>query len=129
MTEPVWIEADDAILANLQLVEAFGGLAAGPRDDNLLLAAVARPLNKWHYAETRPSLFALAAAYAFGIAKGHVFHDGNKRTAYAVAIAFPRKNGVDVAPPGDAIVETMVALAEGALDEEGFAAWLVLHTR
>jgi len=38
MTELVWIEAGDAILTNLQLVEAFGGLAAGPRDDNLLLA-------------------------------------------------------------------------------------------
>jgi len=129
MTEPVWIEGDDAILINLQLIEAFGGLAAGPRDDNLLLAAIARPLNKWHYAETRPSLFELAAAYAFGIARGHVFHDGNKRTAYTTAIAFLRKNGVGVAPPGDEIVETTVALAEGALDEDAYAAWLRGHVR
>jgi death-on-curing protein len=129
MTEPVWIEADDAILTNLQLIEAFGGLAAGSREGNLLLAAIARPLNKWHYAETRPSLFELAAAYAFGIARGHVFHDGNKRTAYTTAIAFSRKNGVDVAPPGDEIVETTVALAEGALDEDAYAAWLRGHVR
>jgi death-on-curing protein len=129
MTEPVWIEADDAILANLQLIEAFGGLAAGSREGNLLLAAIARGLNKWHYAETRPSLFELAAAYAFGIVRGHVFHDGNKRTAYTTAIAFLRKNGVDVAPPGDEIVETTVALAEGALDEEAYAAWLRGHVR
>jgi death-on-curing protein len=129
VTEPVWIEADDAILINLQLIEAFGGVAAGPRDDNLLLAAIARPLNKWHYAEARPSLFELAAAYAFGIAKGHVFHDGNKRTAYTTAIAFLRKNGVDVAPPGDEIVETAVALAGGALDEDAYAGWLLGHVR
>lgn len=129
MTEPVWIEADDAILINLLLVEAFGGVAAGPRDDSLLLAAIARPLGKWHYAETRPSLFELAAAYAFGIARGHAFHDGNKRTAYTTAIVFLRKNGVDVAPPCAEIVEQMVALAEGSIDETAFAGWLERHAR
>jgi death-on-curing protein len=129
MIEPVWIEADDAILINLQLIGAFGGLAAGAREGNLLLAASARPLNQWHYAETRPSLFELAAAYTFGIARGHVFHDGNRRTAYTTAIAFLRKNGVDVAPPGGEIVETTVALAEGALDEDAYAGWLLGHVR
>jgi death-on-curing protein len=129
MIEPVWIEADDAILINLQLIGAFGGLAAGAREGNLLLAASARPLNQRHYAETRPSLFELAAAYTFGIARGHVFHDGNRRTAYTTAIAFLRKNGVDVAPPGGEIVETTVALAEGALDEDAYAGWLLGHVR
>jgi death-on-curing protein len=129
VTEPIWVDAADATAANHLLVAEFGGLAAGPRDENLLLAAIARPLNKWHYAETRPSLFELAAAYAFGIARGHVFHDGNKRTALAVALAFLRANGVAVAPPQDEAVERTVAMAEGALDEDGFAAWLARRAR
>jgi death-on-curing protein len=105
------------------LVAQFGGLDAGVRDENLLQAALARPLNKWHYDEPKPSLFMLAAAYAFGIAKGHVFHDGNKRAAYVVAVTFLETNDIICAPSQPDIVETMVAVADGSTSETELAAW------
>ncbi len=129
MTEPIWVDAEEATATNHRLVAEFGGVAAGPRDENLLLAAMGRPLNKWHYADEKPSLFQLAAAYAFAIARGHVFHDGNKRTAYAVAIGFLDVNGVECAPPLEESLDTMPRLAEGTLDEDAFAAWLARHAR
>ena len=46
-------------------------------------SALARPVNQWHYGEDDP--YALAAAYAFGIARNHPFVDGNKRTAWVAA--------------------------------------------
>ena len=64
-----------------QLAE-HGGLA-GVKDAGLLDSAIARPLNKHGYGES--DLCALAAAYAFGIARNHPFADGNKRTAWVMA--------------------------------------------
>ena len=39
--------------------------------------AVLRPVNQWSYGQT--DMAALAAAYAFGLARNHAFVDGNKR--------------------------------------------------
>ncbi|MEX2648852.1 MAG: type II toxin-antitoxin system death-on-curing family toxin [Alphaproteobacteria bacterium] len=124
MNEPVWIDERQAVAINEQLVATFGGLAGGARDPGVLRAALARPLNAWHYEVQRPGLFRLAAAYAFGIARGHVFVDGNKRTAYVVAVTFLALNGVACGPPQPEIVEVMVRLAEGTVSEADFAGWL-----
>lgn len=64
-----------------QLAE-YGGL----RDYGLLQSALARPRNLAAY--NAPDAGALAAAYAFGIARNHPFIDGNKRTAAVVALLF-----------------------------------------
>ena len=64
-----------------QALQDYGGVP-GLRDEGLLLSALARPVNKLAYAEPGSlDLFDLAAAYAFGLAANHAFHDGNKRTA------------------------------------------------
>jgi death-on-curing protein len=118
---PLWVTAEEAIAINGMLVAQFGGLDAGVRDENLLQAALGRPLNKWHYDEPKPSLFMLAAAYAFGTAKGHVFHDGNKRAAYVVAVTFLEMNGIVCAPAQSDIVGTMVAVADGSMSEAELA--------
>ncbi len=88
MTEPVWLSDREAVAINARTISLFGGLTGGVRDETLFQAALARPLNKWHYEEPRPDIFELAAAYAFALCKGHVFHDGNKRTAHAIAAIF-----------------------------------------
>jgi death-on-curing protein len=127
--ESLWISADEALAINRMLVAQFGGLDAGVRDENLLQAALGRPLNKWHYDEPKPDLFVLAAAYAFGIAKGHVFHDGNKRAAYVVAVTFLEINGTVCAPAQADIVETMVTVADGSMSEAALVAWFRTNVR
>jgi death-on-curing protein len=129
VTEPLWVSAEEAIAINRMLVAQFGGLDAGVRDESLLQAALARPLNKWHYDEPRPDLFTLGAAYAFGIAKGQVFHDGNKRAAYVVAVTFLDMNDVICAPSQSDIVETMVVLADGSMSETEMAQWFRSNVR
>jgi death-on-curing protein len=125
----LWVSAEEAIAINRMLVAQFGGLDAGVRDENLLQAALARPLNKWHYDEPKPSLFTLAAAYAFGIAKGHVFHDGYQRAAYVAAVTFLEMNDVICAPLQSDIVETIVAVAEGSTSEADLAKWFRSNIR
>jgi death-on-curing protein len=127
--EPLWISVDEALAINRMLVAQFGGLDAGLRDENLLQAALARPLNKWHYDQQKPDLMLLAAAYAFGIAKGHVFNDGNKRAAYVVAAAFLEINGIVCAPAQPEIVETIIAVADGSMNEAALANWFRANVR
>ena len=123
MTEPIWIDDREAVAINARAIDLFGGMQAGVRDDALLKAALARPLNKWHYEQTRPDIFDLAAAYAFALCKGQVFHDGNKRTSHAVAAIFLEINGWRHECPEPEVVLTMVGVANGSIGEGEIASW------
>lgn len=106
-----------------QLAE-HGGLG-GVKDAGLLDSAMSRPLNKFGYGET--DLCALAAAYAFGIARNHPFADGNKRTAWVIARLFLKLNAVELAFDKADAIRTMLALAAGELEEEALAGWFRSH--
>lgn len=106
-----------------QLAE-HGGLAR-VKDDGLLQSAIARPINTHGYGEA--DLCALAAAYAFGIARNHPFLDGNKRTAWVMARVFLKLNDVVLSfDKGDA-TRTMLTLAAGESSEEALAEWFRAH--
>ncbi|MBL6935766.1 MAG: type II toxin-antitoxin system death-on-curing family toxin [Alphaproteobacteria bacterium] len=121
--EPVWMREEEVTAIAAQAVAVFGGLSGDLRDETLLKAALGRPLNKWHYDEPKPDMFALAAAYCFALARGHVFHDGNKRTAYITAVVFLELNGFICAPQQAHIVTTMLGAAAGSVTEEQLASW------
>ena len=123
MTEPIWLSDKEAVAINARALTLFGGLEGGVRDETLFQAALARPLNKWHYEEQRPDIFELAAAYAFALCKGHVFHDGNKRTSHAVAAIFLETNGWSHEADESEVVHTMIGVADGSIRETALAAW------
>ena len=78
MIEPKWLRQDVVLAVHQKTLREQGGLP-GIRDLNMLESALARPRNTFQYA-AKPSLYELAAAYGFGIAKNHPFMDGNKRS-------------------------------------------------
>ncbi len=92
------------------------------RDRALLEMGCARAMNLAAYENA--DLAAIAAAYAFGIAKAHAFIDGNKRTAFVTAVTFLRLNGYAFLPDPVKGVQMMEDLAAGQVDEAEFAAWL-----
>ena len=102
---------------------------ADVRDENILNAALGRPLNKWHYDSPKPDIFVLAAAYCFALCKGHVFHDGNKRTAYIVAVVFLELNGELCSPDQLNIIKTMLGVADGTIGENELGHWFSSNTR
>jgi len=118
---PRFLGADVARAVHDRQLAEHGGLA-GVKDDGLLESAIARPLNKFAYGEE--DRCALAASYAFGIARNHPFADGNKRTAWVMARLFLKLNGVEIAFDKSDAIRTMVAVAAGELTEEAFAGWL-----
>ena len=81
-----WLIEGVVIAVHGELIAEHGG-SPGIRDAGLLASALARPQNRAAYGE--PSVFDLAAAYAFGIIGNHPFVDGNKRTGFPAAYVFP----------------------------------------
>lgn len=121
MSEPIWLDTSIVLDVHTEQLALFGG-ADGVRDLGLLESALGRPLNKFAYGET--SLAALAAAYAFGIARNHPFVDGNKRAAFASIIVFLGLNGVDFDVPPEAATAIILGMAAGEIDEDGLARWI-----
>ena len=119
--EPKWVTYEQVIAIHSRQLRRFGG-APGLRDEGLLRSALERPLNKWRYEQA--DLAALAAAYAFGLAKNHAFIDGNKRIAFMTMAAFLRKNGVRFAPEQAHATGIILSLAAGEVSEESLIRWI-----
>lgn len=116
-----WIALNSVLPMHKRQIAEHGG-TEGIRDEGLLLSALARPENLHAYGDN-PDIAALAASYAFGIAKNHPFLDGNKRTALVVAVTFLNLNGYDFDAPGEETYTMFLQLAEGSISEEELAAW------
>ena len=117
----IWITLDVAMTAHAEQLAEHGG-GEGVRDLRLLESAMARPQNLVTYGQ--PDAAALAAAYAFGIARNHPFVDGNKRTAAVVSETFLALNGFALTASDAELAVAFIDLAAGELSEAELEAWL-----
>ena len=122
MTEPKWLTRQMLLAIHAEAVWRFGGMS-GIRDETLLESAIERPRNRFHY-HPESTLFELAASLGFGLIKNHPFNDGNKRTGLLAMRAFLFLNRYQLEPTEADEVETMVGVAEGAVNETMLAEWL-----
>ena len=117
------LEAAFVIAVHDELIEILGGLpgfAGGGH--GAVDSALKRVENHAHYAGLSDVL-GIAALYAEAIARGHVFNDGNKRTALTCALSYLDEQNVPIRK--DPILEdATVMLAEGTWGYADFA-WLL----
>ncbi len=123
----VWIEKSLVLAIHERQIAEHGG-GTGVRDETLLESALARPLQLHAYGDPSPDMADLAAALAHGLVRNHPFVDGNKRTAWIACRMLLALNDVDVSASADDKYLTMLALAEGGLAADEFAAWLRAHS-
>jgi death-on-curing protein len=121
--EPLFLTVEDVEEIHSESLARFSG-SPGIRDRGLLESAVATPQVGFGGAYLHPSLFDMAAAYAFHIAENQPFVDGNKRAALGAALVFLRLNDIDVDDPEERLYEVMIAIATHQLDKTGLAALL-----
>ena len=121
MNEPIWLDVEILIDLHAEQLALFGG-PDGIRDQGMLESALGRPINKFSYGEI--DLAALAAAYAFGIARNHPFVDGNKRAAFGALIVFLGLNDIDFLVPPESATAMILSLAAGEVNEEGLTRWI-----
>lgn len=126
MAEPVWVRPD-VVLAIHQFQLAEHGGSEGVRDEGLLDSALARPKNRYAYADQKPDLATLAASYAVGLTGNHPFVDGNKRTSLVVCRTFLALNDCRFEAPQAELYETFLSLARGDLAEGQLATWIRSH--
>lgn len=121
MSRWTWVARNIVLALHDEQLAEHGG-APGLRDEGLLDSALARPVNLDAYGD--PDAADLAAAYAFGIAKNRPFVDGNKRTAAVAMELFLDQNGYELTATDEALVLTILALADGRSREADLADWV-----
>lgn len=122
MDEPHWISRVVADAIHADMIITHGG-RPGVRDEDLLESALMRPRQRLAY-EPTCSLAALAACYAYGLARDHPYVDGNKRTAFVVMAVFLGLNGWDFVTDEADVVTTITTLAAGEVGEPELAGWI-----
>ena len=125
MSEPIWLQRVWVDAIHFQQLQRFGGLY-GVRDKNVIESALARPRNQWVY-DNVTDIATLAAAYGYGLTRGHGYVDGNKRVGFVAMAVFLDLNGLSLEAPEPEVVRTMLAVAGGELAEAVFAAWVRRH--
>ena len=105
----------------------YGG-SGGLRDLELLRSAIAMPETTFDGDYLHPSVFEMAAAYLFHLARNHPFVDGNKRTALMCALVFLGSNGERLrANPGE-LHSLVDGVAAGQLDKAEVSVFLRRHS-
>lgn len=115
-----WLRLDVLYAVHDRQLADHGGLE-GVRDANALESAMARPQHQAAYG--KPDAAALAAAYAYGLARNYGFVDGNKRTAWVIARLFLADHGYKLQYNPLEAIRMMETVAAGTLTEEQIAAW------
>ena len=121
-----WISEATVLAIHEEQLAEHGGMT-GVRDMGLVLSALARPKNLAAYGA--PDLADLAAAYAYGLSRNHGFMDGNKRTAFVVALVFLLDHGYSLIAGDQESVTAMLAIADDAMSEAELAVWFRAYIR
>lgn len=122
----VWISKLVAIRVHAEQVQLHGG-DDGFLNEVRLDAALDRAKTVIGYLPDS-SLEDLAALIAVGIAKGHPFVDGNKRTACVVSLMFLQLNGIEISASEDELATVFERIAAGSMAEEALAQWFTENT-
>ena len=122
MKQPRWLLEQTIIAVHSMVLEEHGG-ATGIRDEDMLASALNRPVDKYNY-EPDCTIFELAAAYSFGLAKNHPFVDGNKRVAFLAGTLFLELNGLQFTAEESDSAFVFERLAAGKNKEASLVKWL-----
>lgn len=119
--EPQWITEESLFVLHAQQVERYGG-SHGVLDQNVVLAALHRPINRWAY-DKSVDFADLAALYLVAFAGTQGFNDGNKRTGLACALVFLELNGVSFEADPQELYELVLRVATHQVGDKDVATW------
>jgi len=125
---PLFLDLEEVLAIHHDQITRSGG-TAGIRDLGLLQSALATPQAGVGMQYFHADLFEMAAAYLFHIVRNHPFVDGNKRTSVTAALVFLEMNGIEIRASDEALVKTVLAVAEGKLQKGALAEFFRRHTR
>jgi death-on-curing protein len=100
----------------------------GVRDNGLLQLIAERPYIKLYGYEPFPDIYFKCASLIEGIAKGHPFINGNKRTALLAASIFMKNNDYDIVLPLQSVKYSVIIANdnENKIGVDRIARWIRL---
>lgn len=117
-----WVSAREVIAFHDRLLAVLPGIKGMPEPQRAE-AIIYRVQNQLYY-EGVEDIFVLAAIYLIAISRGHIFNDGNKRTAFFVTMVFLNRNGIAIRDEDNELEELTVSAATGDATTEVIAAVL-----
>lgn len=123
MTDPLFLTLDEVLGIHADQLRRYGG-RRGIRDLGLLQSALAMPRATFEGQLLHGTIFEMAAAHLFHLARNHPFADGNKRTALMTALAFLGLNGHRLEADPDALYELVIGVATGRVDKAEVSVFL-----
>ncbi|WP_445613190.1 type II toxin-antitoxin system death-on-curing family toxin [Geobacillus sp. YF-1] len=110
-----YLTAEEIIFLHYTIMEMHGDAEqAGVKFSDKFAWMLERPKTKLFGEEQFPSIIEKACCYYHSIATGHIFHNGNKRTALAVFVTFLNLNGYELTMTNKEAEDFTVYLAEDA---------------
>jgi death-on-curing protein len=98
-----WVSAQEVIAFHERILQRLPGVSGMP-DPGRADAIIYRVQNRAHYEEI---------TYWVAVARAHIFNDGNKRTAFFVAMTFLYRNGITIRDNDDLLENLTVKAATG----------------
>lgn len=122
-----WLTTQEVVAIHDDLIQEFGG-SNGLLNEGALESTLNRPKQLAYY-KAESTIYDLAAAYGYGLAKNHCFIDGNKRTALDVMAVFLIRNAYELIASEVEVVEIMVDLVQDNFSQEELAVWLSKNSK
>ena len=116
MIDPLFLTLDEVLGIHADQIRRYGG-RPGLRDLGLLQSALAMPETTFGGEFLHGTVFEMAGAYLFHLARKHPFVDGNKRTALMSALVFLGLNGQRLDAESEALYELVDGVAAGSVDK------------
>ena len=120
------LSKEQILMLHSQLISQFGG-SDGVRDYNLLESALEVPFQSFGGEELYPTIQSKATRLGYGLIKNHCMIDGNKRIGTHAMLVFLALNGIELKYTQKELYETILAVADGSLEYEGFLQWVLEH--
>jgi death-on-curing protein len=114
--DPLFLTLDEVLGIHADQIRRYGG-RPGLRDLGLLQSALAMPETTFGGEFLHGTVFEMAAAYLFHLARNHPFVDGNKRAALMSALVFLGLNGQRLDAESGALYELVDGVAAGSVDK------------
>ncbi len=116
MIDPLFLTLDEVLGIHADQIRRYGG-RPGLRALGLLQTSLGMPETTFGGEFLHGTVFEMAAAYLFHLARNHPFVDGNKRTVLMSALVFLGLNGQRLDAESGALYELVDGVASGSVDK------------
>ena len=124
----VFLGFDEVLIVHRDQIARYGG-SAGVRDEGLLKSAIGTVEATFGGEWLHEFPHGMAAAYLFHIAANHPFVDGNKRAAFASALAFLDANDHSLDVDHARAYEMVLSVARGEMDKDAVIEFFHQHVK